>query len=275
MPNIYSAIDCSEVAWTVKESGGVGDTPSAEATLKVAWGNRWALINDIGANLRGWPHPGNLFGLPPLTASIEPAPVSSFTSSDQICVYTDAHVTIGYGVKETKVEKTESGTLYSESMEPIIEMLKQDHKLFTWINDSGVEVAAVLENEAPGRPTYSLKFRRSLIKRASIPAAVWACMGKCNVAAYTSVSLGITFEAQTLMLIPPKPKRTIKLDGSSSGFDIDLDFHWQPSGWNKFWHPTTNSYLRFATKAWDSSTSTTTLTPHTPVPTADFSGLWI
>ena len=274
---VFSTINCSEESGTRVENIEGQGKPSASVTVRCAYGDRWNLIDDIVYNGRTWPVVGKLNLLPLKSASIKPTVDGNWDATDQTINYIDALIDLSYGLGESSSTETSAGgTVFAESLEGTVEMLKQDHKRFVWIDTAtpGVETGEVLEAEAPSVPIYGQNLKRTIFNVATIPSAVNTSLGKCNVAAYTSLLLGRTFAAETLLFKPAKQRRDLKADGSGLGWTVDLEFVYNQNGWNKFWRAVDQDWRRFAVKKWNSATSTWTLTPYKPIPTADFSSFF-
>lgn len=281
MPNAFgsNAIDglYTEVAHTYSESGGFGDTPTAQVTLRMLESNKAAVVADIVGNLRPYPLARN-----PLMGGILPAikysagPVADTTILETVTpgmvqhAYVD--VVIQYGLPNDSKEKegtSPTGVRFSEGILPYTEYLKLDHKRFIWINSSGDEIGPMLESEAPSLPFFGIIFKRTLKKVATIPATYYSACGKCNDDDVVSTVLGHTFPAETLLFKPGELKHDILLDGSSSGFEVPLEFVYKPHGWNKFFNPITQTWQEIGIR-----TTAMTIEVYKPVPPADFSGLF-
>lgn len=246
----------AEEAYTIKESAGLKETPAASATLRCLWANRYVIAQDILTNLRTWPKSGPMMLLPIKNIAIQPAPGSNFTIVDGQCEYAHALLTLNYGAEMATEKDPETGQLYSESLEPRVDYIPLDHKMFFWIPATGpaTEIGPVLEGEAPSMPIYSMALKRTLYKLPYIPPVVYSAVGGVNDSTYYSASLGFTAEPETLLYKPPVTKRDISTDGTWSGWTLDLEWVWRPQGWNVFWNGSLQKWTRFGSRNWTGST---------------------
>lgn len=239
---------------SANESHDFASGKNASVTLRCNWSLRHDLVADVLANKRQWPH-GVAYSPPQArSAAIRPADGSAYIAYGQTCVYEDALVTINYS--------TEVKDLVSESIEPIAEFVKQDHKRFRWGSKTG---DPLLENEAPGKLTRSLSIVRTMYEvPPPLPAVLLTGVGKTNDAQYQSQLLGLTFAPETLLFTPAGITRTITSNGSD-GFTVVLKFMYNPNTWNKFWRAKSRAYEQiFDVESND---------PHKNNPTTNFQAL--
>lgn len=228
---IFSPVVCSELHNTASESWSVSGR-DCSVTLRCAWVNRFALIEDLLVNRRPWPY-GSYANYPVATAcGLAPLP-SAGVADVQGYAYSDAHVNVSYS------SAGEETTLISETLEPTAEFMQLDYKQFLWENGD-----SLLEGEAPGKIVRGMQLSRELFQVAlPLDASILTLPGSVNHAAYASSLLGLTFAAETLMFTPPTLSRTITTLGSSAA-NISLKFVWNPEGWNTFWRAKTQAYSR-------------------------------
>lgn len=261
-----------EVAFTLTETGGLGESPTAKVNIQCAWNDRFVIAQDILGNLRTWPKPGPMQWLLPIKSiSIVPQPNSKFSIVDNQCVYEKAVLSLNYQGNNASQDPG-SGQLYSESLEPRLEYMPMDHKQFIWIPRNALtEIAPVQEGESPSQPMYSMVLKRTLYRLSSIPATVFTAIGGVNNGAYYSSSLGLYADTECLLYKPPVTKRDVNADGSGDGWTLDMEFVYRPNGWNVFWNAQKQDWLRFAVR--DYSGSNVQTIPYKPYPLRNFSSL--
>lgn len=235
------SVSCCEEHATRREDYDVENGAKRSVTLRCAWADRDALVNDILGNLRLFPGTSGSGAPVALRASVVPAPDSATTEpGGQVLAYQDALVTIQYDrLNITGRELGEDTILVSESLEPSIQYSKLDHKMFRW---GGVREFPLRENEAPGRPLYSMSLTRTHYKvPAPLPTELLTCIGQCNSSSYYSALLGLTFPEETLLFQPAGLTRNVTSEGVEA-FNVKMRFMFKPEGWNRFWCALTNQY---------------------------------
>lgn len=230
---IYSTVDCAEENAQVTENADIENGWAASVTLRCAWTDRHALVADILGTGRTYPNTAFLNPPQAASAAIKPPDGDCGTTTGQSINYAYALVTINYS---NNVQGGED--LVSESLEPTVEFMTEDHRRFRWGAANG---DPLLENEAPGRQFHSLNLVRTLYNVTSMPSAVRSAMGGVNNATYSSALLGLSWAAETLLYHPPNLSRVIKTDGTD-GWTLTMKFQDKPEGWNKYWRAKTQSY---------------------------------
>src|SRR5262249_6087814 len=141
--------------------------------------------------------------------------------------YDQALLTVHYSVAQ--VGSLDSATdpttgeeiLYTENFEPTVEYQELDHLGFAWGSELG---PTLTEHEAPSRARRGMNLVRSVFNAPVAPGAVLTLIGKTNKDAYTSEVLGITFDPETLLWVPPTSSRTVVKSGpftsSSKGYNF-------------------------------------------------------
>jgi hypothetical protein len=223
----------------------------ASVQLRCAFSDRHLLAADIVGNMRQWPRVVGSVSPRAASASIRPLGGKA-TTDGQALVYDDAIVTVNYenrDVEDRPVGGGGSGSgsgssgptqLVSESIEPMLNKIKLDHKMFRWGN---VRDQPLQENEAPSRSEWSMSIRRTHYRvPPPLPSALIDLIGCVNDSDYYSELLGMTFPAETLLFQPGPLTRTIMTDGSGRAYDVNMMFHYKPDGWNKFWCALTAQY---------------------------------
>lgn len=234
----YSSVACSEEFDTYSEDFSVDGEPiSARVTLRCAYSDRYALVDDLLSNARTPPQMSG-FANPPQArrAGVKPFPGDEeavpITTDGQGIVYSEALVSVEYS--------TLIMDLVSESIEPTAEFLTQDHRRFRWGAANG---DPLLEAEAPGRLYQSMNIVRTLYYVASVPPEVLTLVGKVNNAQWVSGLLGLTFATETMLYQPPNVSRKIATNGSD-GFTITSKFSYKTPGWNWYWRAKTQSWAQ-------------------------------
>lgn len=232
----YSSVECYEHHTSLtpnQETIGRQDW-TAQVTLQTPWAKRYDLVFDILSNQRKWP--GGSHSLKPRAANALIQPLASSATTDgQGMVYQDALVTVYYMVPND----AEGTNLIAEEIEPATEFIVVDHKRLRWGAANG---DPILEREAPGRISRSVRFKRTYYQRPTVHLDYLSLPGTCNQASVTSLLTGLTFAAETMMYEDPAISRTIKTDGSGLAFTLMTSFIFRPGGWNKYWRQKTNTF---------------------------------
>jgi hypothetical protein len=228
---VYSPnVACWEVHGEVQERRSLEDW-TASVQLMCAWNDRHLLAADIVGFARDWPHGTGIIKPQATSAAIEPFE-SAGSRDDQAMAYEHALVTVNYTIDDRS-----PADLASESIEPSVEYITVDHRRFRWGSATG---PPILEQEAPGKPIYSIALVRTIYNLPSIPASILTLPGTCNQSSYSSDILGLTFPAESLAFMSPSMQRTITIDGDK-GWTLTLKWAFREGGWNQFWRPQLNS----------------------------------
>lgn len=218
------------------------------ATMKVmcAWADRDDLMAAFVADRAVYPHiPGGIAKA--VRASAMPFGGSSDAGSGLLS-YPKAIVTIDFA-DAVGISGSDPTDLYSETIEPWVENIPlavrdlSGRPTYAWRLAGGTAFYPLDDKEAPVRTTRGAAYTLTRYRQASIPSAAFTLTGKVNASAVTSLTLGYTFEAQTLLFSPPTLQRTTTTSGSE-GWDITYKFLYRPNfdtttgaalGWNYFW----------------------------------------
>lgn len=251
---IYSAIDCSEVAGSARENADVNTGINCSVLLQCLWDDRHALMEDLLISPRAWPK--SFGGVNPnaINCAAYPHPNGQYSTDGQECAYTgDALVQVQYS--------TQIVTTASESIEPYLDYDSIDNRILHWGSGAG---EVLLEAEAPSILLRGLNISRTMYRLAAIPNEVLTCVGKVNVAAYTSSLLGLTFAAETLLFQPGGVQRSFTNFGTL-GWTLTTKFGYKPNTWNQFRKLSDGSYdkIYFANG-----------TQFRPYPTGNFAALF-
>jgi len=221
-----------EFASVEEEISYIGDN-SAKVVLRCPWDKRIDVVNDVLVWGKLYPNVG--MGAVASKASIRPVPSRPDAALvDGRFQYADALITIHYETSKVgRLEKDEtSGIVFSEEIEEVVEGQKLNPKNFCW----GTAAGGDRVSDGPVRQIRYLRIRRTLYQLSAIPAAFFTLPGKSNEASYTSVPLGVTFAAETLMFAPGTVQRTVTTSGSK-GWNVPMLLSYRPEGWNKVWNP--------------------------------------
>ena len=248
----YSTVACAEVPGTAHEEY-TRDGPTARVILDCAWNQRHLLLDDLLLNQRAWPHAAYTQVPTVARVGIEGEGINSVVN--QCFVYSRARVAVEYD--------TISTSLVSEELIPTVTYQTEDYRQFLW-GASDAAGVPLLENQAPGRPLYGMKLRRTLFNLPSIPAQVLTLVGKSNNADYVSSFLGLTFAEETLAFVPPSIRRTLST-GGGTGWNLVLNFMYKEDGWNRWWRGANQGYERIYRRG--------VLDPYESLPKADFSAV--
>jgi len=272
----YSEIGTSGPTEALDEKGVF----TATRKLKVAYAKRYKLATTLLGTI--YPYApltlatARSFSFAPLPAELstdatEEVSVSgsTFTVSAPLAAYQFAVVIVKYSNKvDTKDKDPGSGkdgptfevlgkeNLFTEELSPTIEMktlpgtgvvkVKDEfsNTLDPLVSTSTIERvtdAGSIENSIliPGA-TYTLTWYRMKI----LPASVLKFLGTINSKPFVTKTLGLTFDAQTLLYQPS----SIRVDNKGL-FTIPLRFLYKPApklginqGWNYFWQASTQTY---------------------------------
>ena len=221
----WSSVDCAEEFVTFSEDYDILAGGNSQVTLRCAWSDRYLLMQDI----LGSAHPYNPI-LTAARAACRPFEEKTTTSGQGIN-YVSALVTFTYSSQVVDIA--------SETLEPFTEMGELDFQRFRWT--SGTTGRSLIEGEQAIFMQQCLNIVRTRYRLSSIPAGAISFLNCCNLAAYSSSILGLTFAAETLLYQPQSLSRSFTNIGSQ-GWTISIKFSYKPHTWNKFWNTLTQSY---------------------------------
>lgn len=228
---VYSpTVTCYEELGSYKEGASRTGSPEASVDLRVAWASRHALMTDLLANARPWPH--GTYTRPPVAFSCAIKPfLTTSASVGQSITYDDAIISVVYN--------HQSKDLVSESLEPTADFITLDHRFFRWGAANGPPLK---QNEAPGRLRRGLNLARTLYNVPSpLTTQLLTAVGGVNNAQYVSSLLGLTFPIGTLLFTPPNLAITVDTTGTD-GYTVAMKFMYRPEGWNKYWRSDAQAY---------------------------------
>lgn len=230
---IYTTeLDVHEKAYSQREDHDIDTGTIATVVLERPWAQRHAVVNDILGNGYTWPN-GSFANVIARKATITPSNNGRYVENagGGGAVYDTAQILLTYSSPSTNVDESTSGDLYSETLEPYVEALRLNPERFRWGASTG---DLVHKEEAPSKQFYGVNIVRTIYNAVSLPGEVFTSIGGVNDFAYTSLTLGQTFDAETLLYQPPFLSRTIKIDGSRE-WTVTMKFCYKPEGWNRFW----------------------------------------
>lgn len=209
-------------------------------TLKCAWADRITLARD----LRGYTEPSGtdqIIHLPQVLPGWSNVPVSAVSisgfgasSSDggntTIASYAHALLDVTYQPNGSEDNQGGDNPFASESIEGAAEFLKLSSEKLYWDN---AQTEPVLDAEAPGRLIRMLDWTIQIEEMASLPSDLFSLVGYVNQNSAISPRFGYQFEAETLLLQPPRIRRKITTDGTGT-WAVDIKLTFRPGGWNKF-----------------------------------------
>ncbi len=206
-------------------------TFSGSRIFRVAWGDRHVFSKQmLGLTAGVWGIPESYPGIPSSLArstSAQPWPRGIITNETTPNEYEQAMVTVNYEF----LEPEDDGVLLEESIEPSAEFLSVGADKFAW-DVAGAEPIAL--DETPGTiirmMDWSLTQHRVL---SPIPLELVSLMGNVNNQSFASRTLGLIFEAETLLYLGCSPSRHFTIDGPSA-WTLPFKFTAKPSGWNTF-----------------------------------------
>lgn len=216
---------------------------TASRTLRCAWANRKTLAGElIGTE---YPLISNT-GAYCTRVSSQPFMAKQLGTGDE-AAYADAIVTAEY-----TTDSPETSDLLYESIEPTLDMLTADWRRFRWGSNIGDPLT---EDEAPAYQIRGLDYVVTKYKMAAVPDAYLVAIGCVNDSTVTPLSEGLSawsFDAQTLLFVPPTLTRTTTTEGAGL-WTANLRFSYKPNwdrsgaspvarGWNWFWRNKTRKY---------------------------------
>lgn len=237
---LYSSVSCAEKSGSRSEVWTPDGGWKMSVILQCADEDRFALLDDLVSTPRAWPYGDT--GAICLDASIVPLEAAYDTlSGNQAMTYQIAEVSANFGI----LNQNEDEESVTERLEPLVEFNLLDYRYFNWTDNSGDQL---LEAEAPGVQIFSCYLVRQYSGMASIPAIYLSGIGKVHNADYTSAQLGLTFEAESLLLCPDPLEKVTKSDGSAS-YNFTVRFAYKVGGWNKYLRSKTGAFEEIFSKA--------------------------
>jgi hypothetical protein len=224
---------CEEFG-TTSENADVDNGEMYQATIRCNWANRTNVVNDILGNRLAYPR-FLTAGPRARTASIVGKGTPVVANDEKVVIYEQALITITYKIGP---EDSEANVI-SESLEPAAEFMTQDYTKFRWGSAGGTALAP---EEAPGKLVVGFDYVQTRYGLATLPAAILT-PGIVNQAIATATLLGLSFPIETLLYMSSTPQRTFTT-GGTEGWNMTSRFSYRPNGWNKFWRPETQTWVK-------------------------------
>lgn len=227
--------ECHEIHGTAQETFTETDI-QASVQLRCPYTMRRLVCQDLLVNRRRWPKFDLGVNSPRCNfAQTSPESGCDTDTTGGIYIYDSAIINVRYSLLTPQPEQ-----LFVETLEPNIEFITQDHFRFRW---GAVDGDVLTENESPGKQFPSLSLTRQYFHLDSVPQSIFFDMGGVNAEPYFSVQLNHLFEAETLLLVPPKTSESYQSDGSE-GVTMEVRWAYKPQGWNVFWRAKTQEWDR-------------------------------
>lgn len=212
---------------------------SATRILRCAWANRHLLANQLmGFDGVAYVDPESYPAVPSsIVQNVSIGPdggIETSAAGSTLNTYQYAVLAVQYGVRTTgSTLESGTGVIMEESLEPSAEFLTQDGQDFYWDPIIAGTRRPLAINEAPARVIRMCDWKISLFNVASIPSGFVSAAGNVNSAAITSLTLGVTFPAETLQYQPGTPTRSFTASGPSR-WKLSMSFSARPFSWNMF-----------------------------------------
>ncbi len=149
-----------------------------------------------------------------------------FIKAKLTVMYADSDISESPGEEDTIVK--------TESLQPSAEFLTLSTDDLYWEND---KTKPLEPTDAPTAIIPQMDWVYTAYAQQSLPSEyIRDSVGKVNTVTVRSISLGILFAAETLLLSGISTDRTTSTAGSI-GWTITYHFTYKPNGWNKFPKP--------------------------------------
>ena len=215
----------------------------ARRTCLVAWDDRWTFINE--KMLTAWPyHNVNAYCV---QGKAKPFPDSkTLDGGGGLLDFDKALVTLFY---TSNIRELTAGVIGWERLRGATDSfaLKMPSSALFWNSAAGTAVAT---GDAPSYVTFpGMTYERGYIGLSSFPTAVITLLGGVNNAALVSLTLGVTFAAETIRYADFASDRQISPSGGNT-WKATYFHHYKPNvdsggtarGWNWFWNPAVNNF---------------------------------
>jgi hypothetical protein len=216
---------------------------TAHITFQCDWDDRIQLcIDKLTANGGlGETYPHNILNnARAYSAKCRPAPgamAGVITGSGGLAEYQHAHVTVTYKTPGRHTDQQPETTYgINETIEGHAEFQTLPYQNFQWPDGT-----ALTAEEAPGRLLRGIDYCVTIQSVPNIPPAIQTLPGCCNMNPICSPTLGITFNAQTLLFSDPTLTRKYDIATGTGTWTVGYRFHQcpQPAGgsqvtWNMF-----------------------------------------
>jgi hypothetical protein len=210
------------------------DKLTASVQLRVAWAQRYAVMENILVNALRWPYHAATTPLRATHGQINTMDGVSITGDEPGGnAFEHAILTVDF----ESAEATEDEVVYSESIEPTAEFLTLPHDGLFW--DAGA-TEPIKVAEAPGVLLPGFDYKLTYYNLASIPSAFITLIGKCNDPAVSTSMFG-SLAAETLLYNPPTMSRSLSFGGDNR-WTLSTRLTYRYGGWNKHWRVETGAW---------------------------------
>lgn len=203
-----------------------------------AWADRYSLVDEKGAMNGGagelWPYRPNTGAYLHAARCVGHGRVSFDASG--LANYEGAMIELYYSTMAPVVFQNQY--VITESIEPMKQHMTfaaEDYGL-RWGATDGELIKGWLTH-VDCRMVYVLSFHNIM----GGPVAALGYIGQCNAAAVATLTLGVTFNAQTLLHADPYIHRTIR-PGFLPRYTLRYRWPFHPQGWNTKWNPKTAAW---------------------------------
>lgn len=260
-PNV-SYSEC-ELPTRSPSEGHDGERFRATRVLECAWDNRLTLMEQLlgaysidssGRVFRVgdvYPHRSGVYveSIPRIEGYGQRAADGSGNSR-----WKKARLTVNYAQRSFNPDADSSGgsvsdlALFDETIDGSIQVIAvpADKKLF-WADGTPIRDADV-----PLRQESVMRWSVNWTEEIPVASNLLSLAGQTNTSSITSVSLGLTFAAETLYYQFPTIQRTVFESGTNLA-NVSVEFLYKPSGWNKFFQPGVQASAAIYTDAGASS----------------------
>jgi hypothetical protein len=206
----------------------------AKRILRCTWGDRAALIAWLGTEA-GCTYPHADGTALSLVRGIQSEGFAKGIGSGNLMSYSHATLTVSY---DTAGPQWVNGVSMEEWMQP--------HQFEVWTPKLWwADGKKNTENYC--KTVAGWKHVTSVSKALTVPSNAGAYIGMCNQNTKSTLTLGYSFAAQTLLYNPPSVSSHTDSGGTRYSYQFEHIYH--PGTWNKFWRQDTNAYETMYTTA--------------------------
>lgn len=212
---------------------------SAVRKYKCAWGDRLILSKDLLGRVVNSGTTFNYF-LPQqhpdypscVALRVTIAPFSRKTTDSGTTTniaYEEAELTVNFGIPTMDIREDEpERVLVTEELQPSSEFITAPNRKLYWDTEQEEELET---DEAPGLLVRMVEWIYTIHFLADLPTNLLDYIGCVNSVDVYSPTLGLTFDAGTLLVNEPSLRRQITTDEVKS-WEVTYRFSHRPQGWN-------------------------------------------
>jgi hypothetical protein len=238
-----SGLSAVAEAFSEKEEWDLIQPPTADVKLRVPWSQRHLVVSAVAG--MQWPYLSSV-PLYCVHAGVSTIPNTRCLNDGYGNQYAEAFVDLHFDPFSTFTESIKTngemlkvprvGTLFNSSGDT-------QFMLLAWKEESEAVLpyTSVTPEEAPSKIITGIDYEVAFEELDLIPDEVLTLVDCCNADPVTTINLGLTFEAETLILLSSDAKHTVNIDGSVKN-SLNLKFGWRKNGWNRYWRATTQSW---------------------------------